>query len=118
MIEYQTYPMHEKIQKKKILLLHKDFNLPYLKDTRLSHNIFSTETIELKSGSYLLLKPFKYSIDSPIYTYIVAYYMDEIRIDVNCESVISLDFIHINSGIFEEVTESFIRNEKLKKLGI
>ena len=74
MIPYQTYPMHEKVQKERHFLVKSEFNLPHAGDCRLNAlldtNIDSSSSseefpsIEMNEGDILTIKAMKSSIPS------------------------------------------------------
>jgi hypothetical protein len=118
MIPYETFPMHEKIKEEKFFLIKKDFNLPYLEDGRMKLTDFHDdfECIEFKEGDIIEIKPFKYSHDGTLYTYLVCYHSDGVKVDCGYETSMSLDFVLINRAVFEEVTEAIVREQRINEI--
>lgn len=125
MIPYQTYPMHEKVQKERHFLVKNEFNLPHAGDCRLNalldtyiDSSYSEEfpSIEMNEGDIITIKAYKTSVDGTLYTYLVCYYRDGARIDCGYEASMSLDFCLINRAIFEEVTEAIVREQRINEI--
>ena len=126
MIPYQTYPMHEKVQKERHFLVKNEFNLPHagefrlnnLLDTYIDYSSSSEEfpSIEMSEGDIITIKAYKTSVDTTLYTYLVCYYRDGVRIDCGYETSMSLDFCLINRAIFEEVTEAIVREQRINEI--
>jgi len=125
MITYQTYPMHEKVQKERHFLIKTEFNLPHAGDCRLNDLLdtyidsSSSEefpSIEMNEGDIITIKTYKTSVDGTLYTYLVCYYRDGVRIDCGYETSMSLDFCLINRAIFEEVTEAIVREQRINEI--
>lgn len=127
MIPYQTYPMHEKVQKERHFLVKNEFNLPHagefrlnnLLDTYIDYSSSSSEefpSIEMSEGDIITIKAYKTSVDGTLYTYLVCYYRDGARIDCGYETAMSLDFCLINRAIFEEVTEAIVREQRINEI--
>ena len=118
MIPYETFPMHEKIQEEKFFLIKKEFNLPYLEDGRMKltdlHDDF--ECIEFKEGDIIEIKPFKYSHDGTVYTYLVNYYIDDVKFECGWETAMSLAFVLANTFTFQDVTLSMKRDKKIDSI--
>lgn len=130
MVEYKTYPMHEKVQMERHFLVKKEFNIPHAKDYRLDEafsNMARTigwgtsddnfDHIEVLEGDIITIKAYKTSVDGTLYTYLVCYY-NNAGYKINCgyETTMSLDFILINEELFEEVTEAMIRDQKINQI--
>lgn len=118
-MEYKSYPMHEKMHMKKYFLIKDRFIVAYPKDIRLldADSDSNYEYIELSKGDIITIKPFRYMVDTTLYCYLVCFYNNSnIRVDCGFETVLSLDFLLINEKIFEEVTESFIRDFKINDI--
>ncbi len=118
MIPYKTYPMHEKVQNERHFLIKTEFNLPYYSNRRLiDDNIdIDCEHIEVQKDNIITIKPFKYSVHSTLYSYIVCLHNNEKVIDFGYETPVSLDFISINEIIFEDITESYKREMKINQI--
>jgi hypothetical protein len=118
MIPYETFPMHKKIQEERFFLIKKEFNLPYLEDGRMKLTDFNDdfECFEFKEGDIIEIKPFKYSHDGTLYTYLVNYYIDGEKLECGYETAMSLDFILVNTIVFEDVTMSMKRDKKIDDL--
>ena len=118
MIPYETFPMHEKYQEEKFFLIKKEFNLPYLEDGRMKTTDFDEqfECIEFEEGDIIEIKPFKYSHDGILYTYLVNYYIDDEKFECGWETAMSLDFILVNKLVFEDVTLSMKRDKKINSI--
>lgn len=118
MIPYETFPMHEKYQEEKFFLIKKEFNLPYLEDGRMKTTDFDEqfECIEFEEGDIIEIKPFKYSHDGILYTYLVNYYIDDEKFECRWETAMSLDFILVNKLVFEDVTLSMKRDKKIDSI--
>jgi hypothetical protein len=118
MIPYETFPMHEKYQEEKFFLIKKEFNLPYLEDGRMKTTDFDEqfECIEFEEGDIIEIKPFKYSHDGILYTYLVNYYIDDEKFECGWETAMSLDFILVNKLVFEDVTLSMKRDKKIDSI--
>ena len=125
MIPYQTYPMHEKVQKERHFLVKNEFNLPHAGDYKLNDlldtyiDYSSSEefpSIEMNEGDIITIKAYKTSVDSTLYTYLVCYYRDGVRIDCGYETSMSLDFCLINRAIFEEVTDAIVREQRINEI--
>lgn len=127
MIPYQTYPMHEKVQKERHFLVKNEFNLPHagdfrlnaLLDTYIDYSSSSSEefpSIEMSEGDIITIKAYKTSVDTTLYTYLVCYYRDGVRIDCGYETSMSLDFCLINRGVFEEVTDAIVREQRINEI--
>ena len=118
MIPYETFPMHEKIQEEKFFLIKKEFNLPYLKEGRMKTTDFDEkfECIEFKEGDIIEIKPFKYSQDGTLYTYLVNYYIDDVKFECGCETAMSLAFVLANTFTFQDVTLSMKRDKKIDSI--
>jgi hypothetical protein len=125
MIPYQTYPMHEKVQKERHFLVKNEFNLPHAGDYKLNDLLdtyidsSSSEefpSIEMIEGDIITIKAYKTSVDGTLYTYLVCYYRDGVRIDCGYETAMSLDFCLINRAIFEEVTEAIVREQRINEI--
>ena len=125
MIPYQTYPMHEKVQKERHFLVKNEFNLPHAGDYKLNDlldtyiDYSSSEefpSIEMNEGDIITIKAYKTSVDGTLYTYLVCYYRDGVRIDCGYETSMSLDFCLINRAIFEEVTDAIVREQRINEI--
>lgn len=125
MISYKTYPMHEKVQKERYFLVKNEFNLPHAGDFRLNAlldtyiDYSSSEefpSIEMNEGDIITIKAYKTSVDSTLYTYLVCYYRDGVRIDCGYETSMSLDFCLINRRVFEEVTDAIVREQRINEI--
>lgn len=125
MIPYQTYPMHEKVQKERHFLVKNEFNLPHAGDYKLNDLLdtyidsSSSEefpSIEMNEGDIITIKAYKTSVDGTLYTYLVCYYRDGVRIDCGYETSMSLDFCLINRAIFEEVTDAIVREQRINEI--
>ena len=125
MIPYQTYPMHEKVQKERHFLVKSEFNLPHAGDCRLNDlldtyiNDSSKEEspcIEMSEGDIITIKAYKTSVDATLYTYLVCYYRDGVKVDCGYENYMSLDFCLINRGVFEEVTDAMVREQRINEI--
>ena len=125
MIPYQTYPMHEKVQKERHFLVKNEFNLPHAGDYKLNDlldtyiDYSSSEefpSIEMNEGDIITIKAYKTSVDSTLYTYLVCYYRVGVRIDCGYETSMSLDFCLINRAIFEEVTDAIVREQRINEI--
>ena len=127
MIPYQTYPMHEKVQKERHFLVKNEFNLPHagefrlnnLLDTYIDYSSSSSEefpSIEMSEGDIITIKAYKTSVDSTLYTYLVCYYRDGVKVDCGYETSMSLDFCLINRGVFEEVTDAIVREQRINEI--
>jgi hypothetical protein len=125
MISYKTYPMHEKVQSERYFLIKKEFNLPYAKDCRLD-DLLDTyimndskeefPSMEMQEGDVITLKAYKTSVDATLYTYLVCYYSDGVKVDCGYETSMSLDFCLINRAIFEEVTDAIVREQRINEI--
>jgi hypothetical protein len=125
MIPYQTYPMHEKVQSERHFLIKTEFNLPYAKDCRLD-DLLDTyimndskeefPSIEMNEGDIITIKAYKTSVDATLYTYLVCYYKDDVKIDCGYETSMSLEFVLVNRAIFEEVTEAIVREQRINEI--
>ena len=125
MIPYQTYPMHEKVQSERNFLIKTEFNLPYAKDCRLD-DLLDTyimndskeefPSIEMNEGDIITIKAYKTSVDATLYTYLVCYYKDDVKIDCGYETSMSLEFVLVNRAIFEEVTEAIVREQRINEI--
>lgn len=125
MIPYQTYPMHEKVQSERNFLIKTEFNLPYAKDCRLD-DLLDTyimndskeefPSIEMNEGDIITIKAYKTSVDATLYTYLVCYYKDDVKIDFGYETSMSLEFVLVNRAIFEEVTEAIVREQRINEI--
>ena len=127
MIPYQTYPMHEKVQKERHFLVKNEFNLPHagdfrlnaLLDTYIDSSSSSSEefpSIEMNEGDIITIKAYKTSVDTTLYTYLVCYYRDGVKVDCGYETSMSLDFCLINRGVFEEVTDAIVREQRINEI--
>jgi hypothetical protein len=123
MIPYKTYPMHEKVQRERYFLIKTEFNLPYVKDCRLNDLLdtylnHSKEfpSMEMQEGDVITLKAYKTSVDATLYTYLVCYYSDGVKVDCGYETSMSLDFVLINRAVFEEVTEAIVREQRINEI--
>lgn len=115
MIPYETFPIHQSIQQERHFLIKTGFNLPYLRDGRMKSTNFEDkfECIEFLMGDIITIKPFKYSVDSVVYTYLVNYYRDDVKIECGYECSMSLDFILINQLVFEDVSNAIKREQRI-----
>jgi hypothetical protein len=124
MISYQTYPMHEKVQKERHFLVKNEFNLPHagdyrlndLLDTCLNDSKEEFPSLKMIEGDIITIKAYKTSVDSTLYTYLVCYYRDGVRIDCGYETSMSLDFCLINRGVLEEVTDAIVREQRINEI--
>ena len=129
MIPYKTYPMHEKVQSERHFLIKTEFNLPYAKEGRLddlldtyidlhlvNHHKEEFPSMDMQEGDIITLKAYKTSVDATLYTYLVCYYSDGVKVDCGYETSMSLDFVLINRAIFEEVTESIVREQRINEI--
>ena len=111
--------MPENMYMKKNFLIKERFILAYPKGIRLLDADSDTnyENIELSKDDIITIKPFRYWPDGTIYCYLVCFYSNSIiRVDCGFEMVLSLDFILKNDKIFDEITESFIRDLKINDI--
>ena len=125
MIPYQTYPMHEKVQKERHFLVKNEFNLPHAGEFRLN-NLLDTyidyssseefPSIEMSEGDIITIKAYKTSVDGTLYTYLVCYYRDGVKVDCGYETAMSLDFCLINRRVFEEVTDAIVREQRINEI--
>ena len=129
MIPYKTYPMHEKVQSERHFLIKTEFNLPYAKEGRLDDlldtyidlhlvNHYKEEfpSMDMQEGDIITLKAYKTSVDATLYTYLVCYYSDGVKVDCGYETSMSLDFVLINRAVFEEVTEAIVREQRINEI--
>lgn len=119
-MEYIPGKVHESLTTPKYILIGGCFNIPYykvrLRDANFNDN---TDCIELEKGDIIKIRYFKYEDASTAYTYVDGYYRNNEFFEYNIESVVSMEFIYINmdsNKIFEDVTNSFIRDNKLKQI--
>lgn len=117
MIPYETFPMHEKIQEERFFLIKKEFNIPYT-EGRMKLTDFNDdfECFEFEEGDIIEIKPFKYSVDGTLYTYLVNYYIDGEKVECGYETAMSLEFILANTMVFEDVTMAMKRDKKIDDL--
>ena len=124
MIPYQTYPMHEKVQKERHFLVKNEFNLPHagdcrlnaLLDTYINDSKEESPSLEMSEGDIITIKAYKTSVDATLYTYLVCYYKDDVKIDCGYETSMSLEFVLVNRAIFEEVTEAIVREQRINEI--
>ena len=129
MIPYKTYPMHEKVQSERHFLIKTEFNLPYAKEGRLddlldtyidlhlvNHHKEEFPSMDMQEGDIITLKAYKTSVDATLYTYLVCYYSDGVKVDCGYETSMSLDFVLINRAVFEEVTEAIVREQRINEI--
>lgn len=124
MIPYHTYPMHEKVQKERHFLVKDEFNLPHAGDCRLNDLLDTyindskeeSPSLEMSEGDIITIKAYKTSVDATLYTYLVCYYRDGVKIDCGYETYMSLDFCLINRGVFEEVTDAIVREQRINEI--
>ncbi len=118
MIPYETFPMNKKVQEEKFFLIKKEFKLPYLENGRMKTTDFDEkfECIEFKEGDIIEIKPFKYSHDGTVYTYLVNYYIDGEKVECGWETAMSLAFVLANTLVFEDVTLSMKRDKKIDSI--
>lgn len=131
MMSYIPGQIHENFQKEHFFLVNSDFNWINCKDKRWSemtdHKDWDeTETIELKNGDIIVVRFFKSSPTSEVYTYLerVIYSNDDI-IDYKTETIISLGLIEKNldpgkfqnkSWLFSDAKKIIERERKLESL--
>ena len=123
MIPYQTGDLiHEKQQMERHFLVKNEFNLPHGGDCRLNDLLnlpLSKEEpvhVVLFEGDIINLKVFKTSVGSTLYTYLVCYYRDGVKVDCGYETYMSLEFCLTNKVFFEEITESIVREQRINEI--
>jgi hypothetical protein len=72
--------------------------------------------MEMQEGDVITLKAYKTSVDATLYTYLVCYYSDGVKVDCGYETSMSLDFVLINRAVFEEVTEAIVREQRINEI--
>jgi hypothetical protein len=113
------------VQSERHFFIKTEFNLPYAKDCRLD-DLLDTyimndskeefPSMEMQEGDVITLKAYKTSVDATLYTYLVCYYSDGVKVDCGYETSMSLDFVLINRAVFEEVTEAIVREQRINEI--
>lgn len=125
MIPYQTGDLiHEKQQMERHFLVKNEFNLPYAGDCRLNDLLEGMEGlskeesvhIALLEGDIITIKVFKASVGSTLYTYLVCYYRDGVKVDCGYETYMSLEFCLTNKIFFDEITDAIVREQRINEI--
>ena len=117
MIPYQTGDLiHEKQQMERHFLVKNEFNLPHGGDCRLNDLLEEPVHVALFEGDIITIKVFKTSVGSTLYTYLVCYYRDGVKVDCGYETYMSLEFCLTNKVFFEEITESIVREQRINEI--
>lgn len=118
MIPYETFPMHESILKERWFLLRKQFNIPYLEDSRIKDMSFEQEfpVLELEEGDIICLKAFKNGVDGTVYSYLPCYMAGDETVECGFETAMSIDFVLQNDSTFLEVTGQIERDAKIDEI--
>jgi hypothetical protein len=113
---YLPGSLSENIQKVNYFNTMTEFNIP-LYSGKFDDDINqSMNTLELKGGEVLKVRWFKPESTQTIYTYIEGYYKEKKYYEIESECSMSLDFVCINTVIFENITGSFERDMKIDKI--
>ena len=121
-MEYLPKHIHEKYQQFHYYELLNDFTMSVLDNARFIdlNNINDwddlTYTLDLEKGDIICVRFFRQDQNATTYTYLDFYVRDDERLDINQETIISMDMIFINKDLFDNITLLYNRDLKIKKI--
>ncbi len=123
-MDYIPGKIHEKLQNENHFMMINDFVIVLCKERYNDTNIMNDEefkTFEVKKGNIITIRLFKpdSEYDSQCYCYIENVITDDTVIDIKSESLVTYDFIKLNTDnkvLFEEADIQTIREIKIRQI--
>lgn len=121
-MEYLPKHIHEKYQQFHYYEILNDFTISVLDNARFIdlNNVNDwddlTYNLDLDKGDIICVRFFKSDQNASVYTYLDFYVRDDERFDINQETIISKDFIFINTSLFDNITLQYNRDKKIKNI--
>lgn len=75
-----------------------------------------TYNLDLEKGDIICVRFFKSDQNASAYTYLDFYVRDDERFDIESETIISKDFIFINTSLFDNITLQYNRDIKIENI--
>jgi len=121
-MDYWPKHIHEKYQQFHYYELLNDLTMSVLDNARFIdlNNVNDwddlTYNLDLEKGDIICVRFFKSDQNASAYTYLDFYVRDDERFDIESETIISKDFIFINTSLFDNITLQYNRDIKIENI--